>query len=183
MHESAAVNAIDERSVANAAPAAAATHKIGRGVVPILAMAAAIAAFFLLIVAWQFGSVANGIAAFQGYSVLPERATVSAGEVVPGQKATVAFRMRNLTSGEVCILGAQADCRCVAYNDLPMTLEAKSEAEMHVSFTSSRRDVGHTLRHDVSLYLDVNSPPVVLTAEATVIEHPEGTTTDVPKGS
>lgn len=64
-------------------------------------MVAGIVAFSLLIVAWQFGSVANGIRALQGYSVLPEQSVVSAGNVVAGQPVTVAFRLRNHTSGGV----------------------------------------------------------------------------------
>lgn len=64
-----------------------------------------------------------------------------------------------------------------------MTLGAKSEAEMHVSFTSSRQDVGQTLRRIVMLYLNMESPPVVLTAEATVVEGPEDAATGASIGS
>jgi hypothetical protein len=124
----------------------------------------------LAIGVWQFGSIAHAIGAIQGYSVLPIRAMIPAGEIEAGRKVSVAFELRNLTGFPVSVVGAQADCGCIAHDDLPLAIEPKSLSVLHVSFTPGISDVGHVVSHAVTLHLSVDGPPVVLRLEGTVVE-------------
>jgi hypothetical protein len=125
-------------------------------------------AIFILCGLFRFGSISLALAYINGYSIVAEHSTVSVGEVPAGTEAVARFRLRNLASTPVRVVGAKSLCACIAVDDLPMTVEPGAVAEMTIRFKAHEREAGQFVKHSALLYLDVSSPRLVLTATAKV---------------
>jgi Protein of unknown function (DUF1573) len=108
----------------------------------------------------QYGSLSAGLLALQGYALAPTP-RVQVISSVSG-RTEVPFKLQNLTSAPVTIVGAKSSCGCTALHDLPITIPAREEAELTVFVSPSASDVGKSIQTQVLLYLDVASPPVIL---------------------
>lgn len=138
----------------------------------IAGIAAVVVLGLIVFAAWslyRFGSVSLALAFLKGYAVVPEAALVSAGEVAAREEARVAFRLKNLTAGPLRVVGAKADCACMAFDDLPLAIEPGEWGKMTVRFVPREAEVGQVVEHSVLLYLDATSVPVVLRAQAEVV--------------
>lgn len=127
-----------------------------------------------ILLAWgwsvlEFGTVSFGLAYLNGYSVCPESAEASAGKVGAGNVAVVVFRLKNLVNSPVTVVGAKADCGCLATDNLPLTISPKGISEITLRFAARRNETGTHIRHGALLFLDVDQPPIYLTATAEVI--------------
>ncbi len=120
----------------------------------------------------RFGSVSCALAYMRGYALCPECAVVSAGEITPGTKAEVAFRLWNVTGGDVTIAGVMLDCPCARTSKLPITIRPREFGVLDVSFTPTERQSGTSVKYRAYLFLDVDTEPIVLAAEADVVAAP-----------
>lgn len=118
---------------------------------------------------WQFGSLSMAMAYVSGYALVPESATLDAGDAPAGKDTKVQFRLRNVSGRPVRVVGAKSDCGCVAVDDLPLTVDARQAAEMRLRFSPRPTEVGLLIRHKTVLLLDVDNPTIVLTVTARVV--------------
>lgn len=118
---------------------------------------------------FSFGSFSDAVAYFQGYRVVPVERVVSLSRAVVGQRATFAFRLRNLSGQPVRVVGADASCGCVAVDDLPLTIDPGTDVEMRAWFVPAERDLGNTIEHTIGLFLDIDGPPVGVICRAAVM--------------
>jgi hypothetical protein len=146
-------------------------------------------AFLLSILAiWQFGSITNGIAYLQGYSVVPEHSQISVGQVTSGERVNATLQLTNLSSQPVTVVGAQSNCGCIAYDDLPIELPPRSSVGIHSWFEAPRLDSPTELpressvRHLIRLFVNVESPPIVVTLLANIVPGPE-TAASIPNAA
>lgn len=125
----------------------------------------------------------------QGLLSRPRIGVVLLGDVAGGERVTAEFQLRNLSGHTVHVIGAQSDCGCVAWQSLPIEVPPHATATMSAYFTPpvistaedadvkeelaflNDTDVG-TVRHPIRLFLDVDSPLVVVTLEGKVISAP-----------
>jgi hypothetical protein len=96
-----------------------------------------------------------------GCSLYPEP-EVWVGEALAGKEAVAVFRLRNLLTETVTVVGARADCGCSATEDLPLAVPPRALSEMRLRFRTRSGDEGRLLQYGVLLYLDTDSAPVYL---------------------
>jgi len=118
---------------------------------------------------WRFGSFVDGIAFLNGYVLVAEQKTLDLGEVRVGSEAEGNFVLKNLTSEPITLVGARPECSCMIASDLPARIEPHSTMDFSVRFTPNRREASQTVTHRILLYLDVDSPAVVITFSADVL--------------
>jgi len=80
-----------------------------------------------------FGSVNAAWAYLAGHSLLVDSQEKFIGVVGENEKGTATFDIVNVTTVPIRIIGAKASCRCVAVQDLPVTLGPKEEKSIRVS--------------------------------------------------
>ena len=113
---------------------------------------------------WRFGNLTNGILYIDGTALIAEEPVLDLGEVPLGSVAEGTFVLRNLTSAPVTVLGGKPSCSCMLLSDMPIRIDAMSSASLSVQFAPTKSQVGRRNSGRVLLYMDVDSPPVVLTA-------------------
>ncbi len=113
---------------------------------------------------WRFGSLTNGISFVDGAVLIPEEPRLDLGEVPAGTVAEGTFVLRNLTSDPVTVIGGNPSCSCMVLSDMPINIDPMSSASLSVQFAPARIQVGRRSSGRVLLYLNADSPPVVLTA-------------------
>ena len=116
-----------------------------------------------------FGSPSNALAYLRGHSVVVEAPVLSAGDIEPGKEATVVFRVRNLTVGQVRVVGAICDCPCACVQELPRAIPPRDVAELAIRFSVRASEAGETVERKALLYLDIDNPSIILKATAHVV--------------
>jgi hypothetical protein len=120
----------------------------------------------------QFGSVTATIAWLQGYAICPDASAKDLGTIQAGVKHSAAFRLRNLASQPVTVIGAEASCYCTVVGSLPLTIPPGEEREVAVFVLVGDYAVGTSFEQSVELILDTPGPPPVLTVSAQVVQGP-----------
>ncbi|MGB7323436.1 MAG: glycosyltransferase, partial [Rubripirellula sp.] len=117
-----------------------------------------------------FGSPSSSVNYLSGKSLLVDSAEKFIGSVESNEKATVAFRIRNRSSSPIRILGAEATCRCLAIQDLPVTIEPFATKAIHLSlFGAGRRG---RQRESAKLICDDSASELTLNVTALVHSNP-----------
>jgi hypothetical protein len=115
-----------------------------------------------------FGSLPAFKAYLQGHALAVDSAFTSVGPVLPMGRYPVSFEITNIRSQVVTIVGAEANCRCVVVDELPLQLEPGEKRVLTLTLVPKPGDAGKLLRARVDLFLDTPSPQLVLLAEANV---------------
>lgn len=119
---------------------------------------------------WMYGSPRSAIDYIAGKSVLVRSQQRFAGQVTPDETATTAFELRNVASRSIRVLGAKASCRCVAIDDLPLTLEPGESKPIRLRLVA-----GHTpglQRESAELLFDDSASSITLVVTALVHPNP-----------
>lgn len=98
----------------------------------------------------------------EGYSLVIDDAVKRTAVGKPGDVAHVTFRFRNLSEKEIHVQGVESNCACVTVDDVPFSVSPKSERYVTVSVEANPRDAGKEVVRSSRLFVDVNSPPIVL---------------------
>jgi dolichol-phosphate mannosyltransferase len=130
----------------------------GRFVIPAL-LAAAVC---------YFGSPSSAIDYLAGRSVLVRSQQQFAGAVLPDEKATTVFELQNASDVPIRVLGAKASCRCVAIDDLPLTIGPQQARSIRVHLIAGH--VPGLQRESAELLFDDSTPN--LTLGVTALVHP-----------
>jgi hypothetical protein len=69
-----------------------------------------------------FGSFDAAISFVTGSRLVATTSTLHAGDLKDGQTASVAFNLMNYSSRPIHVAGAKASCKCLAWDDLPLTI-------------------------------------------------------------
>ena len=88
----------------------------------------------------NFGSLHDAWLFANGVRAVIEPKALNVGEGRGGESRDAAFRVRNLTSQPVTILGATVACSCVTCDKLPVTIAPRSALDLGVSFHFEGRD-------------------------------------------
>ena len=115
-----------------------------------------------------FGSPQSAIGFLSGNSVTARTSHRYAGEVHPDATATTTFELRNVSDRPIRVLGAKASCRCVAIDDLPLTLGPKETKAIRVQLVAGK--VPGVQRESAELLFDDSTPN--LTLGVTALVHP-----------
>ena len=118
---------------------------------------------------WRFGSVRHGIAYLKGYVLIAQNPTVKLGSIPAGTEVEGVFVLKNLTNRPITVLGAKPECTCVMTSDLPMRVDSLSTGRLRFKFAARNNEINQSVAHRTLLYLDVDSPPVVLTLAGDVV--------------
>lgn len=122
-------------------------------------------------VAWglvEFGSLRAVVGYVQGYAVVPDSFSRDLGPIRVREKTPVQFRLTNVSGASVKVLGANTTCTCMLVSELPMVIDPGHVADFSINVRPGPSNVGKPFSHDVELYLDAPSVPVVLTISAEV---------------
>jgi hypothetical protein len=118
---------------------------------------------------WRYGNVSDGIAFVNGYVLVAQKPIVELGKIPVGAKVDGIFVLKNLTDHPITILGARSECRCVVASDLPIQVDALSSVSFCLRFVPGENEVNQSVTHRALLYLDADSPEIVLTLAADVV--------------
>ncbi|TWT79746.1 Undecaprenyl-phosphate mannosyltransferase [Planctomycetes bacterium CA13] len=115
-----------------------------------------------------FGSVHSAFGYLSGRSLLVDSSDKFVGVLDADEKATATFRVRNASATPIRILGAKASCRCVALEDLPITIEPSQTEWIRVSMYG--RSESGPQRESAFLICDDSTSG--LTLNVTALVHP-----------
>ena len=117
-----------------------------------------------------FGSARTAWAHLNGQVLLVNQSTTSVGTVPHGATRPAEFAVRSLTSGPVQVIGSTSTCTCSVPKDLPLTIPPGQSRTLRFEVGASG-EVG-PFQQTFQLFLDVPSPPVILTATGEAAGHP-----------
>lgn len=118
---------------------------------------------------WRFGSFKDGIEFLSGYRLVAEQSVLDIGKVRVGAETEGNFVLKNLTDKPITIIGAKSDCSCMVISGLPIRVEPRCSTDFAVRYTPLAREGNETVTHRILLYLDIDSPEVVLTLSADIL--------------
>ena len=118
---------------------------------------------------YRFGSIRMTLAYVSGSVIAAETTVVDLGEVPSGEAVTAEFRLRNLSTRPITILGANSNCGCLVL-DLPKTVDGSEVTSVRVGFAPTSRQEGTQVTYTAALILDTDGPPVLLQTVADVLE-------------
>jgi hypothetical protein len=114
------------------------------------------------------GSFESALSYLTGARLIAASPTLHAGDIVDGQTAAVTFKLTNYGSKSIHIAGAKATCKCLAWDDLPMTIEPKESRQITIR-VRGRAPAPRVQRESAYLISDDGGPIVSLTATACVL--------------
>jgi hypothetical protein len=117
-----------------------------------------------------FGAPRSAIDFLAGKSILVPSSQQFAGEVFPRERATTVFELRNASDHSIRVLGAKASCRCVAIDDLPLTIGPKEIKPIRIHLVA--RDVPGVQRETAELLFDDSASSITLGVTALVHSNP-----------
>lgn len=138
------------------------------------------ALLFLGALAYRPGNPVNDLVRrYEGYSLIVVN-PVQTVHAKPGEVKQVAFLLRNAADDDVTIYGMRAGCGCIRSDELPFRVKSGESRELHFDIHSAGYEPGARATNDVRLYLDVPSPPVLLTVSLCVDPPPDVAATEEP---
>jgi hypothetical protein len=127
----------------------------------------------------RFGNLTNGIEFLNGSVLIAEKPMLELGKVPVGTEVEGVFVLKNVTNQPIAIVGGKAECSCVITTGFPMQVDPMCSARLSLRFTPRPSDANRRVVHRAVLYLDVDSPAMILTFAADVVP----VRTMVPNGS
>ena len=117
-----------------------------------------------------FGSPRSAIDYVAGKSVLVRSQQQFAGQLEQNATGTAVFELRNASAKPIRVLGAKASCRCVAIDDLPLTLGPKETKPIRIRLVAG--SVAGVQRESAELLFDDSTPNITLGVTALVHPNP-----------
>lgn len=108
----------------------------------------------------RFGSAAMCLRYLRGERMVLRSPVIDLGVVKSNVKQAVSFEIVNLTDHSVQILGAKADCPCVASDGLPVTIPAGNTEALRVQVHLVR--CKSNFSYKVVYYTDLDDQPAVI---------------------
>ncbi|MGB7343265.1 MAG: DUF1573 domain-containing protein, partial [Pirellulaceae bacterium] len=93
-----------------------------------------------------------------------------AGSIEQNATATTVFDLRNASANPIRVLGAKASCRCVAIDDLPLTLGPNESKPIRVRLVAG--NVPGVQRESAELLFDDSASSITLGVTALVHPNP-----------
>lgn len=118
----------------------------------------------------MYGSPRSAIDYVAGKSVLVRSQQRFAGQVQPDETTTTEFELRNVSARPIRVLGAKASCRCVAIDDLPLTLGPGESKSIAIQLIASH--VPGIQRESAKLLFDDSASSITLVVTAMVHPNP-----------
>ena len=115
------------------APTGRAGPSLLRRLAPLLGGVGVGGVLCLIWIAVNFGSPRDAMLYLRGVRVVLEPEVVSVGIAPAGETRRATFRVRNLSSEAVTIVGATQTCTCVTTAGLPITIPPRSGHDLHVT--------------------------------------------------
>lgn len=116
----------------------------------------------------RFGSLAAGWAYLQGYAVWAEPVQGDIGAIQPGIEAKQTFRLQNLTSRPVTVIGSRVCSGCSVNRELPLTIPPHGERKLPVTILTHSDE--SPFEREIELFLDVPATKPVLAVRARVLQ-------------
>ncbi len=126
----------------------------------------------VLVGIFLFGSLDAAIGYATGARLLATNSAQYAGSLADGETGTVAFELTNYSRQPVRILGAKSTCRCMALDDLPMTLPPGQSERVRVRLKARGGESRQIQRESATLIFDDPVRSVTLTVTAIVLPAP-----------
>ncbi len=130
---------------------------------------------------WRYGSPLGLPQVLEGKILIADRTEVFCGEARAGEERIAAFRLRNITSLPVKVVGMRSSCGCGTTRDFPFAIgPGETESLPLTIHVTDRTPIGE-LRVSNELMLDTSSAPVTLEASLLVqARQQRGTLVDSP---
>jgi hypothetical protein len=126
----------------------------------------------VLVGTFVFGSLDAAIGYATGARLLATNSAQYAGSLPDGETSTVAFELTNYSRQPIRILGAKSTCRCVALDDLPITLPAGQTGKIRVRLKARAGKSRQIQRESATLIFDDPVRSVTITVTAIVLPAP-----------
>lgn len=117
---------------------------------PVVIFLALLGVLFGLPIAW-YGSMNSALEALRGHSLVVDSTSKSIGTVKATETPSVTFRLRNISSRPVRIVGSLKTCGCLASDKVPFTMEPWETRDFrvvvdpsHAEGTFAQRVILHT---------------------------------------
>jgi len=107
---------------------------------------------------FRYGSLSGSVAALRGQVLYVEAPIRYLGSLAPGKTYTVRFRMRNVSSGKVRILGSQTSCACTVPEELPLLISPGEERDFQVVVTPPESQ--DSFGQEVKLFINNPNQPL-----------------------
>ena len=125
----------------------------------------------VLVGIFLFGSLDAALSYTTGARLVATNPTLHAGDLTDGQTAAVTFELTNYGSRPVRIAGAKATCKCLAWDDLPMTVAPGASRQITIR-VRGRGPAPRVQRESAYLVVDDAATFVALTVTARVKPSP-----------
>ncbi len=116
-----------------------------------------------------FGSTDSAVSYATGARLLANSSTHYVGRLQAEQFGSATFQIRNYSNQSIRILGAKASCRCVALDDLPITLTPGTSGDLHIRMKARRGGLPQLQREMATLITDDPARSLTLTVTAGVM--------------
>lgn len=128
----------------------------------------------------RYGSVAAARQHFAGRSLAATNAVVTV-EGVAGEQSLAEFELRNVASVPVTIHGAETQCRCVALDCFPITVESGAKLPLRLGVHVSARENREFFKEAVRLFTSPVGIPVPLEIHVKISNRKQKTEPLTPK--
>lgn len=143
----------------------------------VVGIAAVIFASWVLL---RYGSVDAARQHFAGRSLVPTNAAVTV-EGVAGEQALAEFELRNVATVPVTIHGAETQCRCVALDRFPITVEAGAKLPLRLGVHVSAHEDRESFKETVRLFTSPVGSPIPLEIHLRIAKRSKQSTPLVPQ--
>ncbi len=133
---------------------------------------------------WRYGSPLGLPQVLDGKILIADRTKLSCGEAQAGEERVATFRLRNIMSQPVRIVGMRSSCGCGTTREFPFDIAPGETQLLPLTIHVTDRTPLGELRVSNQLMLDTSSAPVTLEASLLVRARPQqGPLVDLPRGS
>jgi hypothetical protein len=116
----------------------------------------------------SFGSLDAAISYVSGSRLLTRSNTSYVGPLQAGERGTATFKLTNYSKGSIQILGTKTTCKCLAPEDLPLTLAAGESCTLRIGLKAGTYVTPTMQREGATLLCDDPLRLITLTVTASV---------------
>lgn len=151
--------------------------RAARGVAATLLSVSVLTGGLALAGTFRYGSVGNALAALRGEILVAHPATYRFGPVEPGRKITFEYKITNLSSAPVRLVGSHSSCSCTVPDRLPQTLAPRETRAVRIRFDVPERmpatAEGTPIQQEVVIYTSDPSRPQITLALVGEVRRPD----------
>lgn len=116
----------------------------------------------------MFGSLDAALSYVSGARLIATNSSQYVGRIAGGEIGTASFELTNYSGQAVRVLGAKATCKCVALDDLPLTLAPGISGQIRIRLKGSQGERPQLQREAATLIFDDPTRMLTLSVTATV---------------